>query len=92
MPTDAENVRLSGRTESGWPTVKVTQIPYSDIRASGMARRYGLINALQIIDLGAFLTDPRVERRLVTVLAQDIAGHSRLMGADEEGTLAQIPE
>jgi adenylate cyclase len=30
----------------------------------------------------------RVERRLAAVLAVDVAGYSRLMGADEEGTLA----
>ncbi len=32
----------------------------------------------------------RVERRLAAVLAADIAGYSRLMGGDEEGTLAQL--
>ena len=32
----------------------------------------------------------RVERRLAAVLAADIAAYSRLMGADEEGTLAQL--
>ncbi len=32
----------------------------------------------------------RVERRLAAVLAADIAGYSRLMGRDEEGTLAQL--
>jgi adenylate cyclase len=31
-----------------------------------------------------------VERRLAAVLAGDIAGYSRLMGCDEEGTLAQL--
>jgi adenylate cyclase len=36
------------------------------------------------------LSDERVERRLVAVLAADVAGYSRLMGADEEGTLAQL--
>jgi adenylate cyclase len=36
------------------------------------------------------LTGSRVERRLAAVLAADIAGYSRLMGADEEGTLAQL--
>jgi adenylate cyclase len=30
----------------------------------------------------------RVERRLAAILAVDVAGYSRLMGADEEGTLA----
>lgn len=28
----------------------------------------------------------RVERRLLAILAADVAGYSRLMGADEEGT------
>ncbi|MDQ3558211.1 MAG: hypothetical protein M3453_03305 [Pseudomonadota bacterium] len=32
----------------------------------------------------------RVERRLTAILAADIAGYSRLMGDDEEGTLAQL--
>src|SRR5208283_784641 len=42
-------------------------------------------------NLGALpLPTERVERRLAAVLAADIAGYSRLMGADEEGTLAQL--
>jgi adenylate cyclase len=32
----------------------------------------------------------RVERRLAVILAADVAGYSRLMGRDEEGTLAQL--
>jgi adenylate cyclase len=32
----------------------------------------------------------RAERRLAAIFAGDIAGYSRLMGADEEGTLARI--
>ena len=32
----------------------------------------------------------RVERRLAAVLAADVAGYSRLMGADEEGTLSRL--
>src|SRR5215831_9775179 len=32
----------------------------------------------------------RVVRRLAAVLAADVAGYSRLMGADEEGTLATL--
>jgi adenylate cyclase len=35
-------------------------------------------------------TADRVERRLTAVLAADVAGYSRLMGADEESTLAQL--
>jgi adenylate cyclase len=36
------------------------------------------------------LTGERVERRLAAVLAADVAGYSRLMGLNEEGTLAQL--
>ena len=38
----------------------------------------------------AVLTDNRVERRLTAILAADVAGYSRLMGADEEGVLARL--
>jgi adenylate cyclase len=36
------------------------------------------------------LTGERVERRLAAVLAADVAGFSRLSGADEEGVLARL--
>ena len=36
------------------------------------------------------LATERVERKLAAILAADIAGYSRLMGADEEGTLARL--
>jgi len=36
------------------------------------------------------LPSERVERRLAAVLAADVAGYSRLMGLDEERTLAQL--
>ena len=32
----------------------------------------------------------RVERRLAAILAADVASYSRLMGADEEGTLERL--
>jgi TolB-like protein/class 3 adenylate cyclase len=32
----------------------------------------------------------RMERRLTAILAADVAGYSQLMGADEEGTLAEL--
>ena len=32
----------------------------------------------------------RPERRLAAILAADVAGYSRLMGEDEEGTLARL--
>src|SRR5206468_1033235 len=37
-----------------------------------------------------FVADRRIERRLAAVLAADVAGYSRLMGADEVGTLETL--
>ena len=42
------------------------------------------------INRGAFVAKERVERRLAAVLAADVAGYPRLMGADEVGTLAAL--
>jgi len=39
---------------------------------------------------GHSLTGERVERRLTAIFAADVNGYSRLIGADEEGTLAQL--
>src|SRR5437870_3205207 len=36
------------------------------------------------------LATGRVERKLAAILAADVVGYSRLMGADEEGTLARL--
>lgn len=36
------------------------------------------------------MTDPRIHRRLAAILAADVVGYSRLMGADEPGTLAAL--
>src|SRR6478672_6674004 len=38
------------------------------------------------------MAETRVQRRLAAILAADVAGYSRLMGADEEGTLAALKE
>jgi adenylate cyclase len=39
---------------------------------------------------GGVMVKTRVERRLAAILAADVAGYSRLVGADEEGTLARF--
>ena len=39
---------------------------------------------------GIYMAEDRVERRLAAIWAGDIAGYSRLMGVDEEGTLRQL--
>src|SRR5579872_5519939 len=36
------------------------------------------------------MPEDRVDRRLAAIFAGDIAGYSRLMGVDEEGTLRQL--
>jgi len=36
------------------------------------------------------MNEGRVERRLAAILVMDVAGYSRLMGADEEGTLVAL--
>ncbi len=36
------------------------------------------------------MADDRVQRRLTAILAADVAGYSRLIGEDEEGTLARL--
>ena len=36
------------------------------------------------------MAEARVERRLAAILAADVAGYSRLMGAGEEATLAAL--
>src|ERR1700726_4021615 len=38
----------------------------------------------------AALATERVERKLAAILAADVAGYSRLIGQDEEGTLSRL--
>src|SRR6266446_3850288 len=45
---------------------------------------------VQSLEPGCVVSSERVERRLAAVLAADVAGYSRLMGRDEEGTLADL--
>ena len=39
---------------------------------------------------GARLIEERVERRLAAVLVADVVGYSRLVGVDDEGTVARV--
>src|SRR5687767_10087495 len=38
------------------------------------------------------MAEERVQRRLAAILAADVVGYSRLMGADEAGTLAALKD
>jgi len=42
------------------------------------------------VSRGDHMPEDRVDRRLAAIWAGDIAGYSRLMGVDEEGTLRQL--
>ena len=43
--------------------------------------------------IGTGMSDPtKISRRLVAVFAADVEGYSRLMGADEVGTLKGLTE
>src|SRR5712672_2344811 len=44
-----------------------------------------MISSAHVVGSTALATE-RVERRLAAILAADVAGYSRLMSADEEGT------
>lgn len=36
------------------------------------------------------MTEPRAQRRLAAILAADVVGYSRMIGADEASTLAAL--
>src|SRR6516225_10989336 len=48
------------------------------------------VGAAHGLPVAAFSAAARAERRLAAIMAGDIAGYSRLMGIDEEGTLRQL--
>jgi len=43
-----------------------------------------------LIHWGRVVGGPQVERRVMAILATDVAGYSRLIGADDEGTYARL--
>src|SRR6516225_6575856 len=55
-------------------------------RAGGAPHRRLPRGGVAVIEMSG----ERVERRLAAILAVDVAGYSRLMGEDEEGTLAAL--
>src|SRR5215212_4962784 len=54
------------------------------------ANNYAILKVLFPRLGGASLSSEHVERRLAAILAADVAGSCRLIGVDEEGTLAQL--
>src|SRR6516165_11563765 len=63
----------------------------SDPRRSGVRLSSIISSAADLpAGLAGEMSEGRVERRLAAILAADVAGYSRLMGEDEEGTLAAL--
>jgi TolB-like protein len=55
----------------------------------------GIVGGSDTLTSGTTLREPtvegeRVQRKLTTILAADVAGYSRLTGVDEEGTIARL--
>ena len=78
----------------GWPGC-----PRAELRqfgALGIPWLTGCATQPRLVVAGAFgarMSDPMaVSRRLVAVFAADVEGYSRLMGADEVGTLKGLTE
>src|ERR1700693_2287598 len=65
--------------------------PVSDMGIAGHRPAILLYNHFNFPELwGCILSGEHVERRLAAILAADVAGYRRLIGDDEEGTLARL--
>src|SRR6266702_3336734 len=76
------NIGLDRAEVRKWPNLR-------PLGASPEIGRHALMG-LVTSNRGTLLAGDRAERRLAAVLAADVAGYSRLMGADEEGTLTRL--
>jgi adenylate cyclase len=85
-----DDVRCSGWTRSGWQRVKPALLTRSGHWAWPDSGPTDCYIGAQVPELGCVLSSEHVERRLAAILAADVAGYSRLMGADEEGVLARL--
>ena len=63
---------------------------YSAEVGSRQAEGHHILSRRSPCGLAGEMSDGRAERRLAAILAVDVAGYSRLMGEDEEGTLATL--
>jgi class 3 adenylate cyclase len=69
-----------------------TGLPIEDGRTPARAWRKIQLEdrVLALSTTGGHLAKEQITRRLAAILAADVAGYSRMMGADEEGTLAAM--
>src|SRR5713101_6163043 len=91
MPTASSNVRFQGQLGKHLLALSFSQ--FDPLRTWGIAGRRPTIVLYEHSispSPGGILSSEHVERRLAAILAADVAGYSRLMGTDEEGTLARL--
>jgi class 3 adenylate cyclase len=78
-----------GKTGSEQQAVKAALLPVADM---SIARQCLILLYNHSISpsMGVHLSSEHVERRLAAILAVDVVGYSRLMGADELGTFEEF--
>ena len=60
------------------------------VRRDGRGRSLVVLSLFWVASLGEAVEGERVKRRLAAIFAADVAGYSRLIGVDEEGTIARL--
>src|SRR5450631_1546538 len=86
----ADDVRSWAERTSQLRASRSGKGPVSDLGIAGHRPAIVLYEHSISPSLGATLSSEHVERRLAAILAADVAGSCRLIGIDEEGTLAQL--
>jgi len=85
IPSGASDPHTSSASRSV-PSTAFTRLVRTRMRGRTLSLAKGSFSGLR----GHRVTQHRVERQLAAILAADVAGYSRLMGSDEEGTLAAL--
>src|SRR4030088_2887401 len=79
---------MNGLSATGSPLPSWTHLGHGHSRTS--AHNCAIGHSVFPEPRGCILSSEHVERRLAAILAADVAGSCRLIGIDEEGTLAQL--
>src|SRR5262245_33534606 len=75
-----------GTRRKRWPPAALPTLPSPSVRARCLRKCASIWDSWR----GNEVATGTVERRLTAILAGDVVGYSRLMGEDEEGTLARL--
>src|SRR4030088_2183975 len=79
---------MNGLSATGSPLPSWTHLGHGHSRTS--AHNCAIGHSVFPEPRGCILSSEHVERRLAAILAADVAGSCRLIGIDEEGTVAQL--